>query len=538
MGPSRVFPSRQNCAMSHLFSCDPQHELPLPLCSSSVLLYYSVLFPICPGRSGLELPAIADMLQRCVGSTLVKPTNHFSPAAVNLYPFHIQSINLVCAKVKCSGQKAGCDRCAELALHCKYEISMVGKVPGMRSRVRRRSAQPTHDGADQTVAESVQALSPSPPTFTGDTVMVATTRSPKPLPAGTSTQSESYGSLARTPSPFTSTNEDDCFKLLSGTDLDFISLSDVDIRLGDQGLADAVSGVSEQSQGQWYTLPHSSSAVHANHREAFDTADMAFSNSQWATSEATVHSPIYNSTIPVQTIPTPAALLPSECSQSGSQAVRMQHVSDRRDSHDEKIEQMLACGEIIRTLVIKETAKMDPLDIILNDYKKHITRLGAIIRDDEFDRSTACRSMVCTAFNLVLGQLERCVVVDAPAQPADIDSGPQHIMSPQSSCTASNISSESGFTQKPSFSCPLPNISFGALQFHGTEQLVFCNNLVQTEVSRGLRLVSLLQQRQSGNRKFQANISAAKIQELWCKDFTIRMRNLLRHLGQDRTYEV
>lgn len=50
--------------------------------------------------------------------------------------------NTCCAaKVKCSGQKSGCDRCRNIGSLCVYLESRVGKVPGVRAR--RKQSQPS-----------------------------------------------------------------------------------------------------------------------------------------------------------------------------------------------------------------------------------------------------------------------------------------------------------------------------------------------------------------------------------------------------------
>ncbi|KAF2677296.1 hypothetical protein K458DRAFT_163578 [Lentithecium fluviatile CBS 122367] len=41
------------------------------------------------------------------------------------------------AKVKCSGEKTGCQRCRNLRMQCVYQESRVGKVPGIRAKKRR-----------------------------------------------------------------------------------------------------------------------------------------------------------------------------------------------------------------------------------------------------------------------------------------------------------------------------------------------------------------------------------------------------------------
>ncbi|KAL3439122.1 hypothetical protein BDV09DRAFT_191338 [Aspergillus tetrazonus] len=41
------------------------------------------------------------------------------------------------AKVRCSGEKTGCQRCSNLRLKCAFSISRIGKVPGKRSKANR-----------------------------------------------------------------------------------------------------------------------------------------------------------------------------------------------------------------------------------------------------------------------------------------------------------------------------------------------------------------------------------------------------------------
>ncbi|KAL4979515.1 hypothetical protein BDW66DRAFT_157339 [Aspergillus desertorum] len=44
------------------------------------------------------------------------------------------------AKVRCSGEKTGCQRCSNLRLKCAFSISRIGKVPGKRSKANRATA--------------------------------------------------------------------------------------------------------------------------------------------------------------------------------------------------------------------------------------------------------------------------------------------------------------------------------------------------------------------------------------------------------------
>lgn len=380
--------------------------------------------------------------------------------------------------------------------------------------------------------------------------MVATTGNPQVPAVGAKSQpgpekqssAQNYLSLARTPSPFASREDEDYFDLLSNTEFDFMQLPDVDVDVGeatrllvDEDLGVASSGTSEQVQRQWYTATQSGAGMNTSQGETFDSANLATSIPNWIPTNRTVPGPTCASTVSGSTIPTPSdCLRQPDYPPNASRTIHTRPRSDPGDSYSEEIDHMTACGEMIRMLIIKGTAKMGTLDLILSDCKEYITRLGEIVRDAEFERSAACRTMVCTTVNLVIGQLERCVVVDTPTQPIDVDVG-THILSPASSCPASNTPSESCLLQQTiHFRCPLPNVSFGALQYDGKEQLVFCSNLMQTEASRALRLVRLLQHRQAGNGKCQASVSAAKIQDLWCKDFTTRLQNLLRPLMVER----
>lgn len=455
--------------------------------------------------------------------------------------FDAQRADRSLTKVKRSGQKTGCKRCASLHLYCKYEISMVGKVPGLRCRGRKISlaGQSTVVGANQTVDSTA-----TPPPSTADTVTVAARGSPQQPTADATSQT--YVNLAKTPSPFASREEEGYFDMLSNGDFDYIQLPDVNVDvteasgLVDHTLGNTGSGVSEQSQGPWFTSAQSESGMNPSHGGAFDSPHMATSISgpsisSWASAfhSTTVQDPTCSSAVS-------AHLTPSDTLPPPSQTVPIQApgaASERPSTNREELDHMTACSEMMRNLVNKEAAKMDTLDITLGDCKEYIKRLGEIIRDDEFERSTACRSLACTTVNLVIGMLERCIVVDTPSQLVDADLVTQ-IVSPPASCTASSTPPESRLRQKFHFRRPLPSVSFGALQYSGREQLVFCSNLMQTEASRALRLVRLLQHRQAGNARCQASASAARIQDLWCKDFITRLHSLLHLLGQEQSCEV
>ncbi|KAL3457217.1 hypothetical protein BJX64DRAFT_293387 [Aspergillus heterothallicus] len=71
------------------------------------------------------------------------------------------------AKVRCSGEKTGCQRCGNLHLKCAFSISRIGKVPGKRSKANRVAAAASTTSAPISTATS-SMLTPvmSPPLLT------------------------------------------------------------------------------------------------------------------------------------------------------------------------------------------------------------------------------------------------------------------------------------------------------------------------------------------------------------------------------------
>ncbi|KAL4802399.1 hypothetical protein BDV18DRAFT_164222 [Aspergillus unguis] len=67
------------------------------------------------------------------------------------------------AKVRCTGEKTGCQRCTTQQLKCAFSISRIGKVPGKRSRANRTSvtvsAANTVSGAAATPTTSMSTIS-------------------------------------------------------------------------------------------------------------------------------------------------------------------------------------------------------------------------------------------------------------------------------------------------------------------------------------------------------------------------------------------
>ncbi|KAJ0413091.1 hypothetical protein BJY00DRAFT_322517 [Aspergillus carlsbadensis] len=71
------------------------------------------------------------------------------------------------AKVRCSGEKTGCQRCGNLHLKCAFSISRIGKVPGKRSKANRVAAAAVSTSAPiSTVSSSITTPVMSPPLLT------------------------------------------------------------------------------------------------------------------------------------------------------------------------------------------------------------------------------------------------------------------------------------------------------------------------------------------------------------------------------------
>ncbi|KAL4872530.1 hypothetical protein BDV12DRAFT_193248 [Aspergillus spectabilis] len=73
------------------------------------------------------------------------------------------------AKVRCSGEKTGCQRCSNLRLKCAFSISRIGKVPGKRSKANRVAAAAipsTSSAPMSTSSSSITTPALSPPLAT------------------------------------------------------------------------------------------------------------------------------------------------------------------------------------------------------------------------------------------------------------------------------------------------------------------------------------------------------------------------------------
>lgn len=423
---------------------------------------------------------------------------------------------------------------------------MVGKVAGQRCRGRKRSLHADY-AVDAAATRAVNGLTsysiqaPSPTTTREQTVVVATDVSPQ-LPVSTAnsqTQDQSsaqnYMNLQNIPSPFNSGEDESYFDFsqVHDTDFEFVPLSGVDVNAGednrpleDDNTVGAVSGISEPVR-EWYTPAHRAAGATTVHCETFDSARLGASVPGWMATPTASHESSCVSTVPAPIMLTPSDSLPKpDPAADATYKIHALSTSDPRDDHGGEVDHTKACGEIIRTLIIKKAAKMSSLDSILGDCKTYISRLENIIRSDDFEQSTASRDMVCTTLNLIIDQLERCIVIDTPEQTVDIGASFQ---SPASSCSGSNASPESRLLQHTiHFRCPLPSVSFGTLQYDGRQQLLFCSKIMQAEATEVLRLVWLLQHRPIINGKCGASISAAKNQEFWCQEFVARLQTLLR----------
>src|SRR5436190_1617056 len=67
------------------------------------------------------------------------------------------------AKVKCSGQKTGCERCHSIGSACIYLESRVGKVPGVRAKRKQSQSQsqPGHQATFTRHADRPNTPAPS-----------------------------------------------------------------------------------------------------------------------------------------------------------------------------------------------------------------------------------------------------------------------------------------------------------------------------------------------------------------------------------------
>lgn len=429
---------------------------------------------------------------------------------------------------------------------------MVGKVAGQRCRGRKRSLHADHavDGAANRAVNTLTVYSvqpPSPPATSDQTVVVVTDVSPQ-VPASTAnsqpqdqSSAQNYMNLQNLPSPFNPREDEGLFDFLNVHDAEFnfMPLPDVDVNadednrpLEDDNTVGAGSGTSEPVH-QWYTSAHPNAGVDTVHCAKFDGIQPGASVQGWMASPSAAHEPSCSSTVSVSMVLTPSNSLPKpDHAEDASYTSHALSTVDPRDNHGGEVDHTKACGEIIRTLIIKKTAKMGTLDLILSDCKTYSSRLEDIIRSDEFEQSTASRDMVCTTLNLIIDQLERCIVIDTPEQTLDVGA---HFLSPASSCSGSNATSESRLVQQTvRFRCPLPSLSFGALQYDGKEQLLFCSSLIHNEATQVLRLVRLLQHRQIVNGKCRASICAARIQDFWCHEFVARLQTLLRSCAAAR----
>ncbi|CAI6334456.1 unnamed protein product [Periconia digitata] len=79
-------------------------------------------------------------------------------AATRPQPKLRSACNQCCAaKVKCSGDRTGCERCVNMGTACVYQESRVGKVPGIRAKRRRIQSESEPPEALQVESEGLQA---------------------------------------------------------------------------------------------------------------------------------------------------------------------------------------------------------------------------------------------------------------------------------------------------------------------------------------------------------------------------------------------
>ncbi|KAI0114681.1 hypothetical protein F4776DRAFT_325759 [Hypoxylon sp. NC0597] len=373
------------------------------------------------------------------------------------------------AKTKCSGQKTGCDRCADLDLPCKYEVSMVGKIAGIRSKNRRKSRIEITDHSTQcTCTAASSATSSGTIATTGTTTTVA--------PTGFPVQSQH---------PMTpwSPSVDFQMNLFSLQHLE----GSMDVDAASTGTPLACGPSTDSEMELWFNAgPNMQESTNEIQTAGGSPSVISLGFSGPGLSE-------------VATEPSPASCLKETATPADSDVGNLDELGS-----------ISVCADIIKALVGILNAKSRTLDAVLSACRSHITRLSAIIKDDDFEHSTGCRTIVLTALNLVICLFERCVHVE-----------------------------EEPTTKGPPFSdgrrfrfrFPLPRVSFGSIQLDNGEQFAFCSQLMGEELSRTLAVVGSLTQR-GVNRNCKAAISAANIQEVWCEDFKHRLQALLNLLGR------
>ncbi|OTA92442.1 hypothetical protein M434DRAFT_12372 [Hypoxylon sp. CO27-5] len=373
------------------------------------------------------------------------------------------------AKTKCSGQKTGCDRCADLDLPCKYEVSMVGKIAGIRSKNRRKSRIENSDHSAQCMCTAASSSTTSGTIATTGTMATA-------APPGFSVQPQQ---------PMTpwSPNVDFSMNLFSLQHLE--GNMDMDTASTSTPLACVSSADGEMDL--WF-----------NTGPSIQESTNEIQTSTGSPSAVTLG-------FPGPSVPEAAAEpSPSSCLKE------MATPADSDVGNLDELGSISVCADIIKALVGILNAKSRTLDAVLSACRSHITRLSPIIKDDDFEHSTGCRTIVLTALNLVICLFERCVQVEEDP-------------------TVKGLSGSD--VRKFRFRFPLPRVSFGSIQLDNGEQFAFCSQLMGEELSRTLAVVALLTQR-GVNRNCTAAISAANIQEVWCEDFKCRLRALLDLLGR------
>lgn len=185
---------------------------------------------------------------------------------------------------------------------------------------------------------------------------------------------------------------------------------------------------------------------------------------------------------------------------------------------EEELCHINTCFEVIRSLVVTLNEKSARLDTVLSACRSHITHLSAVIKDDDFEHSTCCRTLVPTALNLVIAVFERCIHADDTSTAAAAAHG------------ASVASHHHSGWRRFRFRYPLPPISFGTIELDNGDQFALCSHLMREEMSRTMALLGVLRQRRI-SRSYKAAVSALNVQEVWCEDFKNRLEELLGLLG-------
>ncbi|KAM3418424.1 hypothetical protein BST61_g4413 [Cercospora zeina] len=295
------------------------------------------------------------------------------------------------AKIRCCGQKSGCQRCSSLGLHCEYVISLVGRTP-------RRRKQHEHDDTDGQREDSHSQQPERRNTFSG---VKSTTPSSNNEPSATIAPSDIFSGQQTTFIPSSSLHEQPDM-MEEEPDFDFFCseermTNDISLPSADNNQIPSQINISTYTQ-------KSQPIVGKGRGSASTTITAAAAQnavSQFATAQIVGVSPHAAVACGVTGVST---TVPADANNTQPQWSQWPN--------------LMAICVMMRQLEVQKDDEGATLDKIMLLSQVCIKELMTISNQEQFNRHISCSTMVAAVLKLIVTLYERVILLQAERQVA------------------------------------------------------------------------------------------------------------------------